>query len=503
MIDRLRSLLRSDDFLATSSVFPEIDVEKVARDLKLTDRAANRGKVNLPKINETSLDGVEMDVITRIEEARRRGLENYEHNRGIYSRRLRAAHTARSEIETIAGKARGDFASEVKSYRTEMAKMVQDVEKWDSALVAFQHRHGLDRPAYDHPNPIKTSAIVLLFLIVETLLNGILFAGKNELGLVGGGFIALLISIVNVGIAGLSGYFARYARHRSFIGKAFGVLVISVWLATSVVLNLAVAHFRDAVETLGDWSVATQVSIDTLLASPLDLASMESWLLMAWGMLIAILTFLKFLLSGEPYPGYARISERRHRAVMDFEDILRDALSSLEGRRDEAIGQLNEASDLVRERIGDAIDALYGRRMMHSHLQAFLEQCDVKATSLLKRYRDENRSKRTEDAPAHFDEDYRFTAFQDAEVSMGEGDVGRAKAEEKIEEVARIVDEAVAAIHEEYRAALDEYSDMDTLILVNMKDKAKRRREQDASVAPIETGDGTTLAKDDQQGRVT
>jgi hypothetical protein len=172
MIDRLRSLLRSDDFIPTSSVFPEIDIDKVDRELKLRDRAVARGQANLPQTSEDSLDAVEMDVISRIEEIRRRGLENYENNRSIYASRLRVAHTARSEIEMIASKARGDFASEVKSYRTEMAKMVQDVQKWDAALEAFQERNGLDRPAYESPSILKTLAILAFFLIAETLLTG-------------------------------------------------------------------------------------------------------------------------------------------------------------------------------------------------------------------------------------------------------------------------------------------------------------------------------------------
>ena len=203
--------------------------------------------------------------------------------------------------------------------------------------------------------------------------------------------------------------------------------------------------------------------MDALLATPLELGSMESWLLLAWGLLISIITFLKFLLSGETYPGYARISERRQKAVEGFENILADALVSLEDRRDEAIRSLKDANDLVRERIGDAIDALYGRRMMHGHLQAFLDQCDMKATTLLKQYRDENRSARKSEPPAHFDEEFRFPEFKDVE-NFGEGDRRRLDAERKVEAVEQVVDETIAAIHEQYRAALDAYANTGDLI---------------------------------------
>jgi hypothetical protein len=156
----------------------------------------------------------------------------------------------------------------------------------------------------------------------------------------------------------------------------------------------------------------------------------------------------------------------------------------------------------VRERLGDAIDALYGRRMMHSHLQAFLEQCDVKATSLLKRYRDENRAQRTDDVPAHFDEDFRFPPFQDLEAAPGAADDRRSKAEQKMDEIEKIVDEAVAAIHAEYNAALDEYSDMDQLIYVDMKDKAARHRARLEDARTRGDRAATGAVPEDRSGRV-
>ena len=463
MIDRLKDLLRSDDFIPTSSVFPEIDADKIRRELRLAEQAKSRGKSDLPPAAQVGMDSVEMEILSRVEDARRRGLDNYENNRNVYSRRLRTAHTARSEIDTIAGTARGNFAKEVKSYRSDMARIEEDVEKWNEALRRYQERHALDRPAYDRAGVIKTLVIVATFFIVETGLNGALFAGKNELGYAGGGFIAALISLVNVGVAGLSGTFARYAQYRFLIGRLLGYAVIAAWIAGSLVLNLAVAHFRDAVETLEAWQVATQASVDTLIATPFELASMESWLLMAWGLLISTITFLKFLLSGETYPGYARISERRLKAVERFENILADALDSLEKRRDKAIEDLKEANGLVREQIGDAIDALYGRRMMHGHLQAFLDQCDMKATTLLKYYRDQNRAARSSEPPGHFDEDHRFPEFKD-DVNSGDGNQHRLDAESKVEAVEQVVDETIAAIHEQYRAALDAYANTGDLI---------------------------------------
>ncbi|WP_299656522.1 hypothetical protein [uncultured Jannaschia sp.] len=476
MLDKLKKLLPTDDFIPTSAVFPEIDIDKIERDLGLIKVARKRGHSNLPSGTDMSLDGVEMDIVNRIADARRRGLDKYAEHMRSYEQRLNSAQTILSDIKSTAARAKGDFANGVKKYRADMAPIEEEVRHWNEALARFRVRHDLSRPAYSRPNIAKTCSIVLAFLIVETLLNGVLFAGKNELGLVGGGFIALLISIVNVGASGLSGFFARYSVHRHFIAKLLGYVVTLAWLAAIVILNFAVAHFRDAVERLESWSLATQASIQTLLEAPFELASMESWLLMAWGLLISIVTFLKILLGGEIYPGYARISERRSAAIDKYNDSLSDALDELLACRDKAEDELEEKSQDVHRQIGDAIDAIAGRQELQQHLPSFLTHCDARATALLKRYRDANRAARTESAPQHFDEDYAFADRPDVGMGHGRNDRRWETGQSKSEEIERIVDEAIEAIHVDYRHAQDEYSNTGELIGMNIDDGATRRQ---------------------------
>ncbi len=44
MLERLKSVFRSDDFIPTAAVFPDIDAEKIARDLKLEENGKARGE---------------------------------------------------------------------------------------------------------------------------------------------------------------------------------------------------------------------------------------------------------------------------------------------------------------------------------------------------------------------------------------------------------------------------------------------------------------------------
>lgn len=483
MIQRLATILKGDAFIPTSAVFPSIDAERIARDLRLKENGTDRGKRDLPGSDEQSLDAIEMSVVDRVEELRRKGLENYEANKEVYSKRLSLASTAHLEIKGVAGAARGDFALEVKAYRARMSGLVAALRDWKHALDAFRKRHGLERPAFESGSLVATAVILLGCVMVETLLNGYLFAQKNELGYLGGFLIAGLVSIVNVGMASLAGFFSRFSRHRNYLVKLCGVTIILGWLGFTGGFNLVLAHFRDEVQALNSWSAAASGAIDHALASPLGLTSVESWLLMIWGCLVALFAFLKFVFFGEPYLGYGRISRRYERALDDYADILDDALGSLRDKRDEAIAQLQDANRLVREQIGDAIDALYGQRLMRSHLAAFLQQCDLKANALLKIYRDENRAARKADSPRHFDEAFTFAPFADSDLR----EQHREHAEKELGEISAIVDSAIDAIHADYRTLMEEYPDAHVLIGIDLASGEPAMQTQGQEVKPAAT----------------
>mgnify|MGYP006995605808 CR=1 FL=1 len=73
MIDRLKSIFRSDDFIPSSAIFPTIDSDKISRELKLEEQGRARGLQNQPAPDAKDLDHIETSIIERIEELRRKG----------------------------------------------------------------------------------------------------------------------------------------------------------------------------------------------------------------------------------------------------------------------------------------------------------------------------------------------------------------------------------------------------------------------------------------------
>jgi hypothetical protein len=456
VLNRLKQILNADGFAAGTAVFPDIDAEAIAGRLKLVQAGTEAGRANRPDAEATGFDSTEMLVVVTIEELRRRGLQQFEDHIRVYRERLSRAAEARKEVEIVAGLARGDFLSEVDVWKARLATPVETLNESFAWRAEFRRRHRLQRPAEDFGGWPKTIAIGMILILVETSLNGYLFAQNNSLGLLGGILAALLVSISNVGVSGLAGFAAKRVNHRNWLWKVAGLAVLGAWLAYAVVFNLAVAHFRDVVEVTGDWSLAAAQAIPALREAPFALGTIESWLLCVIGGLMSLLAFLKGFHTDDPYPGYGRVS----RAVIDarnrYARDLETAIGELEAKRDGAIDELRDAHEEVRSGIAEAVDALFGQTALRAQVGHFLEQCDVKTARLLAVYRDANRAARTAPAPASFSRDHVFAPF----TPPVEDAPRRMSAETEAATVAALVDQTIREIFASFEASVRTYREI-------------------------------------------
>ncbi|MDB5658478.1 MAG: rane protein [Cypionkella sp.] len=449
MLDRLKSMFRSDDFIPSSAVFPSIDSDKIAKDLKLEDQGTARGQNNQPPSDTKDFDHVETSVIERIEELRRKGLENYESNRRVYNERLARAGQASKEVDIAAGSAKNDFGALVQEWQSRIEDPRERLNETFTWRARYRERNRLQRPAKEFEGWIKVFSLTIILVVIEAGINSYLFSKGNEFGLLGGLLAALIVSVVNVGGSAMLGYLARYLHHCNLLLKLGGLIFVLVWMAFAVAMNLGVAHFRDGLESGLSWAEATEGAVPALLARPLYLASIESWLLVGIGLLISVLSFRKGWHTDDPYPGYGRLERSLTKARSVYELELHNALEDLKDRRDQAIEELQDASEQVRNGITEAIDALFGQSTLGAHLKTYLEQCDVKTAHLLAVYRDANRAARKDPSPKSFDRVYKFGAFKPESIEVSR----RENAEAEASRVTATVDGAINEIFEQFETA--------------------------------------------------
>lgn len=457
--EKIQQLLLTDAYSPSDAVFPEIDANRIAADLRLEKAAQKAGRGDLPKTEAVSFDGLEMQIIDRVDELRRKGLESYQDHFRVYNERLAKAGNARSFVAVAAGNARTDFLSAVKALRQKLVPEREHVRDAAAGLAAFRRHNRLYRAAQtDYTMPAFWSAFAV-FLLLETLLNGFLFAQKNEFGLLGGAVVAILVSLVNVSWSSLAGWNLRSINHISWLRKAQAVAVLAVWVAVAAVFNLAVAHFRDAVLVTDDWILAGERALAAFKIAPAGLGNIESWLLVALGALISLIALIKAYRHGDPYPGYSALTLQLDEARRIYSDEVSDGIEQMIVHRDTAVSELEEARDQVDRALGEAVDALYGQHSLAAHCQSFLGQCETRVNLLLTKYQEANTAARKTEAPAYFGKPYAFPPFE-----PGVADDGRKiDAEGEKDRVRDEVGAAITQLYEECAAAIEQFQDIDDI----------------------------------------
>jgi hypothetical protein len=319
-------------------------------------------------------------------------------------------------------------------------------------LRAFQRRHRLDGPPRDPQNGALVFGLILIVGLLEVLLNGYFFAEANALGYLGGAAIAAVIAVVNVSFSYALGGQVRYLNRRNLLWKLWGLACLLLFVAFAATLNLAVAHFRDALEAL-PWDAALVASVDRLAAGPVDLRSLASWLVVGFGGLVSLVAYWKGMTRLDPMPGYNAIYSAWEDAIDDYAEAYGDAQDALEEAFAEARDRLEQEAQARRAELRAAIDAVQGSGTLRRNLAAFLETCDEAANRLIRLYRDANLRARDDDGPAYFNKPFAFPPYRGPELPEEEREAALGEVH-RIDDILRV---GVARLLDARESALDAY----------------------------------------------
>ncbi|MFD0387373.1 hypothetical protein ACFQ4K_05300 [Tistrella bauzanensis] len=123
----------------------------------------------------------------------------------------------------------------------------------------------------------------MLLLLIETIANGSFLAVGNQAGLLGGASQAFFAAL-NIGVAFALAYWGvSCLAHRHGVIKGIGILALLLYVMLATVINLALAHYREAAEVLAD--DAGREVMRRLVEAPLVMADIQSWILFGIGLL--------------------------------------------------------------------------------------------------------------------------------------------------------------------------------------------------------------------------
>lgn len=383
------------------------NTKPVQEESSLSEYAVDQAMNECPKTSDTELDIYQQNIVdtvySEITDSRNSALEQ-----------LNSLERVRNNIENeIDGFSLNQIIESAKN------KIVRSKALWheafDGAKIAegavlrsyryFLYQNKLKREASYPDSAVLHWAFIILAVLIESIVNSFFFANASDLGLLGGLFQALFISLSNIGSALLVGiYVLPYKNHvdakKRFKAKTATLLYI-IFVSC---FNLGAAHYRTLLES--DPLNAKSNTILHLFQDPLGI-NFEAWNLLIIGMLFVIVALLKGYKSDDIYPGFGEI----HRKFMNT--------TNHRGKRIEAmrsINQLidehgNEAVRLVqgaKQKIQSYKDSIFQSEEVISIFSKSIESAEKFCNIRLWDYRDANMRVRSSKPPSYFSKKLSF-----------------------------------------------------------------------------------------------
>jgi hypothetical protein len=456
----------SHDFRASTEVFPNLDLERVASDLELVRRAKERGAANQPLANSAPLDEVELRVVERVEEEKKKSHQILEDQIQTFGERLtnldfdgQFLMIKQAGVTTVT-----DYTAEWQSGIDTLHGLRRSLNDAERERTAFRFQHRLDRAArLSTPSQKLLKVLFLIFCVIaEMLFNGSFLARGSDQGFVGGATLAAGFAALNIGSAVFAAYLVKFARHKNLFGKLLGAASMPLYLGFAGLLNLALAHYRETSEKL--FGEAGREVIRRISEAPFQLNDIQSWVLFGVGIFFSIAAFLDSWTLTDPYPGYSGTELRLQKIRNEYVETRQDLIESLRAVRDEYSAKIEDViRDLsARKREYDAIISHRARitQLFNEH-QNHLERT---ANTLLATYREENRKARSTAAPKYFSGSFKLERIMPPLKVIGEFNEGelansiRLARDELSDQAKRIADEFGNAV-ERYRNLDDLHPD--------------------------------------------
>jgi hypothetical protein len=447
--------------------FPELNIPKVTAQLDPRGRGTENGKSNVPPVTADNLSDPEQEIVNYIELERVNShgalvgqLQTFEERIATLDFEGRFAIVRSASLEAVS-----EFKVESLQGQDRLHSLRRKLLDLEKERDAFRKNQRLERTAY-YPSPgqrVLKFAILFLLFVLEIVLNGYFLSKSSDLGLIGGIVEAAAFAALNVFATAVLGFFfIRWIFRRGFFAKLFGLISLLCYIGFAILLNLALAHYREVSGTLTD-SASTEI-ISRLTNSPLGLTDLKSWLFFGIGILISLFTLLDVLKLDDLCPGYGAL-DRRLEAARESYIAWKDHLfDNLRGIRSDASGALEEASRDLSLRRSEYETILEHRPALITRYRSHADHLQRLCNNLLTEYRTANKSARTEPPPTYFDtHSYKIDLSSLDELTRRPDRIDSVNA--AITEAQQSLKEQLAAIHEAYERAATEYTQLDTLVV--------------------------------------
>ncbi|QLE86521.1 hypothetical protein FLM48_16490 [Shewanella sp. Scap07] len=305
-----------------------------------------------------------------------------------------------SEIEQMTSKFESQIVSNLNSKLSLLKSMEDDYRQINDDINHFKKTNGLRRSASYPPSHVLTFSLLFIALIAESMLNGVFFAEGSDSGLVGGIAIAFVISFFNISVGFITGFFLRYKNHISRAKSIFAYFTLIVSITFSTVFNLLVGHYREALGI--DPDNAKSIAVDRFSEGILTIYDVQSWLLIAIGLVFFGFAIFKGYKIDDEYPKYGKIVRDREQLKEDItgeKESFYDEFDELHEELDSRLDDIYESVILTSKRLNSYVNSIENQQSAYNSYIVHLQNCLNYVVTL---YRDINSNERSDPSPAYF-----------------------------------------------------------------------------------------------------
>ena len=468
-IARIRALLNqpTHHYRPATTVFLDLNVDRVADELRLAERGSERGADNRPTSDAQTLDDVEHQVVERIEAHKQDANAIYLDHVHIYDERLTALSFEErfATIQQAAPEAVGDFRAEATVGRDELFVLRRRLNESEVERERFRAHHRIERPARlaSLGKIILKIGVLAILFIIEVVINGSFLAKANVGGLLGGAAQAVTFAALNI----IASFFwgmvlIRLVNRRNYFLKLIGLLSFLAYLAFATALNLTLSHLREIPPAVAVSDNVGQEVLHRLLTAPYGLTDINSWILFTIGFIFSLIAMADGLLFFDPYIGYAGLERRWVDATRQFATARSELIERLRDIREDATETMNEAARDLSVRRSEYDALLQGRARLAQRFDHHQNQIEQTCRALLEIYREANRKARSTPAPDYFTKAY---AVPRISYTGGEPDTSaRDNLRQMIADTQELLNQQIKAIHEAFDSAVRTYREIDELL---------------------------------------
>ena len=246
----------------------------------------------------------------------------------------RLTSTPQTYVKDIVNRVNTNIATADKRYAPNIASLQRELSDWEVRFPSGFH-NGIANPKKQ--NAVWHWGVILFLLAVEVILNSRFFAETSEYGLLGGTMAAVVVSVVNVGLPILVGYFTHklyYSKERSY--RIIGLVLAALLVVFAAVFNYEVAEYRDHLLVNGGKP-----------PSPLP----EYFALLVIGGGIAVISFWKMFSFPDPFLRPRRCYQSKNDLVKDYENVslksIRDAQRTVSDTLQDVATQIQKAEQAI------------------------------------------------------------------------------------------------------------------------------------------------------------